>query len=124
VAGVFALGVFSGSRCCARPRRIVTLSALSGSALGSVILGSAYVFGMVFPLFAIALVWDRFHIGDRRVLTGRDVTLGHGAHAVHTSTTNMVVAGVFALMGLLVIVLGLTGNPMWSSAPRWRSDVG
>ena len=131
VSGVFALGVFSGiaSSCCAPVLAgIVTLSALSGSALGSVILGSAYVFGMVFPLFAIALVWDRFHIGDRRILTGRDVTFGRGQYAVHTTTTNVVVAGVFALMGLLVIALGLTGNPMWSSGAqvalgRWLTDA-
>jgi cytochrome c biogenesis protein CcdA len=121
VSGVFALGVFSGiaSSCCAPVLAgIVTLSALSGSAFGSVILGSAYVFGMVFPLFAIALMWDRSHLGDRRILIGRDVTLGRGSRAVHTSTTNIVVAAAFALMGLFVIILGLTGNPMWSTGAQ------
>ena len=120
-SGVFALGIFSGiaSSCCAPVLAgIVTLSALSGSALGSVVLGSAYVFGMVFPLFAIALAWDRFHLGNRRILVGHDVTIGHGSRAVHTSTTNLVVAAVFALMGLLVIALALTGNPMWSTSAQ------
>lgn len=130
-SGVFALGVFSGvaSSCCAPVLAgIVALSALSGSPLGSVILGSAYVFGMVFPLFAIALAWDRFHLADRRILVGRDVTLGRGSHSIHTSTTNVAVAVVFAAMGLLVITLALSGNPMWSTGAqvalgRWLTDA-
>ncbi len=130
-SGVFALGVFSGiaSSCCAPVLAgIVTLSALSGSVLGSVVLGSAYVFGMVFPLFVIALAWDRFHLGERRFLVGRDVTIGHGSRAVHTSTTNLVVAAVFSLMGILVIALALTGNPMWSTSAqaaigRWMTNA-
>ena len=51
----FALGVFSGiaSSCCAPVLAgVMTLSALSGSAVGGVVLGLAYVFGMTFPLFA------------------------------------------------------------------------
>jgi cytochrome c biogenesis protein CcdA len=131
VSGVFALGVFSGvaSSCCAPVLAgIVALSALSGSALGSVVLGSAYVFGMVFPLFTIALAWDRFHLGNRRVLVGHDVTIGHGPRAIHTSTTNVAVAVAFGLMGLFVIVLALTGNPMWSTGAqvtlgRWLTDA-
>ncbi|MEX0985276.1 MAG: cytochrome c biogenesis CcdA family protein [Actinomycetota bacterium] len=130
-SGVFALGVFSGiaSSCCAPVLAgIVTLSALSGSALGSVILGSAYVFGMVVPLFVIALAWDRVHLGDRRILVGHDVTIGNGPRAMHTSTTNIVVAAVFGVMGLLVIGLGLSGNPMWAPGAqamfgRWLTDA-
>ena len=121
VSGVFALGVFSGiaSSCCAPVLAgIVTLSALSGSAAGSAVLGSAYVFGMVFPLFVIALAWDRFHLGERRFLVGHDVTIGDGPRAIYTSTTNLVVAAVFALMGALVIALALTGNPMWSTGAQ------
>ena len=121
VSGVFALGVFSGiaSSCCAPVLAgIVALSALSGSALGSTILGTAYVFGMVFPLFAIALAWDRFHLGDRRIMIGHDITIGSGLRAIHTSTTNIVVAAVFALMGMFVIALALSGNPMWSSGAQ------
>ena len=38
--------------------------ALSGSPVGGLILGLAYVFGMSFPLFVMALLWDRFHLGE------------------------------------------------------------
>jgi len=64
----FALGVFSGtaSSCCAPVfAGVMTLSALSGSALGGVTLGLAYTFGMVFPLFVMALAWDRYRLGGR-----------------------------------------------------------
>jgi cytochrome c-type biogenesis protein len=50
-ASFFALGVFSGvaSACCAPVLvGVMTLSALSGSAIGGTVLGLAYVFGMVF----------------------------------------------------------------------------
>ena len=60
-ASFFALGVFSGiaSSCCAPVLvGVMTLSALAGSPVGGVALGLAYVFGMVFPLFVMALVWD------------------------------------------------------------------
>ena len=58
-ASFFALGVFSGiaSSCCAPVLAgVMTLSALSGSTGGGLVLGLAYVFGMVFPLFLMALV--------------------------------------------------------------------
>lgn len=60
-ASFFALGVFSGiaSSCCAPVLvGVMTLSALAGNPIGGVGLGLAYVFGMVFPLFVMALVWD------------------------------------------------------------------
>src|SRR5450759_4944792 len=68
-ASFFSLVVFSGiaSSCCAPVLAgVMTLSALSGSAIGGLTLGLAYVFGMVFPLFVMALVWDRFRLGERR----------------------------------------------------------
>src|SRR5665811_2094434 len=62
-ASFFALGVFSGiaSSCCAPVLAgVMTLSALSGSSIGGITLGLAYVLGMTFPLFMMALLWDRF----------------------------------------------------------------
>lgn len=57
--GVLSLGVFSGiaSSCCAPVLAgVMTLSALSGSAVGGLLLGFANVFGMVIPLFVMALL--------------------------------------------------------------------
>lgn len=77
-AGVFALGVFSGvaSSCCAPVLAgVLTLSALSSGPAGATVLGLAYVFGMTFPLFVLALAWDRWHLGDRKPFAARPVRI-------------------------------------------------
>jgi cytochrome c-type biogenesis protein len=68
-ASFFAFGMFSGiaSSCCAPVLAgVMTLSALSGTPAGGVLLGLAYVFGMVFPLLVMALAWDKLHLSERR----------------------------------------------------------
>jgi cytochrome c-type biogenesis protein len=117
-ASFFALGVFSGiaSSCCAPVLAgVMTLSALSGSPLGGLALGLAYTFGMVFPLFVMALLWDRFHLGDRRILQARPVHLRLAGRTLVTNTVNLAVAVAFAVMGGFVIFLAstrsMTGGP-------------
>lgn len=114
----FALGVFSGvaSSCCAPVLAgVMTLSALSGSALGGVALGLAYVFGMTFPLFVMALLWDRFGLGERRWLRARQLRLRVAGRTLVTNTVNVAVAVGFAVMGSFVIYLAnagtMTGGP-------------
>ena len=112
-ASFFALGVFSGlaSSCCAPVLvGVMTLSALSGSPVGGVILGLAYVFGMAFPLFVMALLWDRFHLGERKFLKARPVRLHLGGHILATNTVNLVVAAAFTVMGLFVMYLAGSGK--------------
>jgi cytochrome c biogenesis protein CcdA len=113
-ASFFALGVFSGiaSACCAPVLvGVMTLSALSGSPVGGFVLGLAYVFGMVFPLLVMALLWDRFRLGERRFLQARPVTvpLPRGRR-IHTNTINIGVALAFAVMGGFVLYLADTGT--------------
>ncbi len=123
--GVFALGVFSGvaSSCCAPVLAgVMTLSALAGSLPGSVALGLAYVFGMVFPLFLLALLWDRLRLGERRPIVGRPLTVWLGSRRLHTTTTNAIAGVVFLAMGAAVIWLALSGNPM--AAPGSQLGIG
>lgn len=123
--GVFALGIFSGiaSSCCAPVLAgVLALSAISGSVGGSLMLGLAYVFGMVFPLFVIALAWDRLRLGDRRIFSGRAITLRFGARLVRTTTTNVAVGLVFGIMGIAVMSLALVGESMW--APGFQVALG
>ncbi len=111
-ASFFALGVFSGiaSSCCAPVLiGVMTLSALAGNPLGGVLLGLAYVFGMVFPLFVMALVWDTTGLRHRR-LTARPVQLRLGSWSVTTNTVNLIVAAGFAGMGAFIIYLANTGQ--------------
>jgi len=125
-ASFFALGVFSGvaSSCCAPVLAgVMTLSALSGSVAGGLVLGMAYVFGMVFPLFVMALVWDRARLGERRFLRARSVRLRIGRRTLATNTVNVAVAIGFAVMGGLVIALAGSadmtgGTPVQDAASR------
>jgi len=124
-AAVYGLGVFSGvaSSCCAPVLAgVMTLSALSGSSAGAFTLGLAYVFGMTFPLFVMALAWDRFHLGERRLFRARPLHLRLGGRVVATNTVNVAVAGAFAAMGAMVLALGLSGKAM--STPGAQLAIG
>jgi cytochrome c biogenesis protein CcdA len=124
-ASFFALGVFSGiaSSCCAPVLAgVMTLSALSGSALGGVTLGLAYTFGMVFPLFVMALLWDRFRLGERRILQARPVRIRLAGKVLVTNMINIAVAATFAVMGGFVIYLANTGQ--MTGGPRFQVSIG
>ena len=124
-AGVFALGVFSGvaSSCCAPVLAgVMTLSALSSTPVGAGVLGLAYVFGMTFPLFALALLWDRFDVGGRRLFEARPVRLRVGPVGWATNTANLAVAAVFGVMAGMVFWLAASGET--TSAPGAQLAVG
>jgi cytochrome c-type biogenesis protein len=124
-ASFFALGVFSGlaSSCCAPVLvGVMTLSALSGSAGGGMILGLAYTFGMTFPLFVMALLWDRFHLGERKFLKARPVRIHLGSHILATNSVNLVVAAAFTVMGLFVMYLARSGK--MTSGPAFQLAFG
>jgi len=120
-ASFFALGVFSGiaSSCCAPVLAgVMTLSALSGSAAGGVVLGLAYVFGMVFPLFVMALVWDRANLADKRFFRARLIRLRVAGRALVTNTVNLAVAVAFTVMGLAIIALAGSRNMTGGTAAQ------
>ena len=124
-AAMFALGVFAGvaSSCCAPVLAgVMTLSALSGSAPGALLLGSAYVFGMVFPLFVMALLWDRLRLGERRIGLARPVRLRVAGRTLVTNTINVAVAVVFAVMG--VFIISLAGSEQMTSGPGFQVAIG
>ncbi|MFN8169331.1 MAG: cytochrome c biogenesis CcdA family protein [Candidatus Nanopelagicales bacterium] len=125
-ASFFALGVFSGiaSSCCAPVLvGVMTLSALSGSAVGGLVLGLAFVFGMVFPLFVMALLWDRFRLGERRFLQAKPVTLHlPRGREIHTNTVNVIVAIAFAVMGGFILYLADTGS--MTTGPGFQVAIG
>jgi cytochrome c-type biogenesis protein len=117
-ASFFAFGAFSGiaSSCCAPVLAgVMALSALSGTPAGGVVLGLAYVFGMVFPLFVMALVWDKLHLSERRLSLARPVRLRLAGRTLVTSTVNLAVAAAFAVMAGFVYYLAgagrMTGGP-------------
>lgn len=122
-ASFFAFGVFSGiaSSCCAPVLAgVMTLSALSGTAAGGAVLGLAYVFGMVFPLFLMALVWDKLRLGEHRFGRARPLRLHMAGRTLVTNTVNVAVAAGFAAMAGFVFYLAgagrMTGGPGFQEA--------
>src|SRR6266508_2659367 len=74
---VWSLGVFSGvaSACCAPGLAgVVALSGLAASFGRAVGPGDAYVFGMVAPLFVLALWWERRDWQASRLFRPRSFT--------------------------------------------------
>lgn len=124
-AAMFALGVFSGvaSSCCAPVLAgVMTLSALSASVVGSVALGLAFVFGMTFPLFLMALAWDRLRLRERRFGQAREVRLSVAGHTLVTNTVNLAVAAAFTVMG--AFVLYLAGAQQMTAGPGFQVAIG
>ena len=121
----FALGVFSGiaSSCCAPVLAgVMTLSALSGSPAGGTLLGLAFVLGMTFPLFVMALAWDRLRLREKSWLKARPVRLGLPGRTLVTNTVNVAVAVAFAVMGGFIIYLA--GTEKMTSGPGFQAAIG
>ncbi len=119
-ASVFALGAFSGvaTACCAPVLAgVVTLSGAASSFPVALAVGVAYVFGMVLPLFVIALLWDRYDWGNSVLLRGRSVRLGRRDVQISALAGGVLLIG----MGALTFVLALTGPAM--SSRGWQVTV-
>jgi cytochrome c-type biogenesis protein len=124
-AAFFALGVFSGiaSSCCAPVLAgVVTLSALSGSAVAGTMLGLSYVLGMTFPLFLMALAYDRLRLSRRRWTAAKPVRLRLFGRTLYTNTVNVAVAVAFAVMGGFVIYLA--GAAKMTRGPGFQVAIG
>ena len=122
-AGVYALGVLSGaaSACCAPVLAgVLTLSAVSPGIAAGVGIGLAYVFGMVFPLVILTLLWDRLG-RDRVQLGSRQVSFGVGPVRVATTTAGLAAAAMFLVMAVVLAVVAVTGS---SLAPNFTASLG
>lgn len=118
---VFGLGVFSGaaSACCAPVLAgAIALSATSGTVAGGLLLGIAYVAGMMTPLIPVALVFGkaRTRVKDPRL------TLRLGGRSKRIGAAKLLGVVVFAGFGALFIALALTGNS--DTAPGFQKAMG
>ena len=121
VLSVFALGVFSGAAtaCCAPVLAgAAALSAVSMSLAGGLLLGIAYVAGMMLPLIPVALIYGR----AKGRLRDPSVTLPLGSHRKRIGVARLTGVVIFAGFGVLFIVLALTGNS--ESAPGFQVVMG
>ena len=125
VGSVYALGAFSGtaSACCAPVLAgVVALSGAAGSLAAALVVGVAYVFGMVIPLFVMALLWDRYDWGNSAIVRGKTVTLGAFGRRHHVHTTALASGILLMAMGVLVVVLAFSDTAMTSSG--WQARMG
>lgn len=110
---VYVLGVFSGAAtsCCAPVLAgVIVLSALSASLVESLLIGFTYVAGMVFPLLAVALVWDKYAASGENPLRGRMLHLSYFGREFSVHSSKLIAGTMFVLMGAVTIGLGLTGT--------------
>src|SRR6266536_934271 len=88
----YTLGVFSGitSSCCAPVLAgVIAISSVAPSFLLAFGLGTAYVFGMVAPLFVISLLWEHSDWKSSRLFHPRSFTWHLGALRRTLSVTTL-----------------------------------
>ncbi|MCO4254480.1 cytochrome c biogenesis CcdA family protein [Pseudarthrobacter cellobiosi] len=123
IGSVYGLGVFSGaaSACCAPV--LAGVAALSGAASSfpaALAVGVAYVFGMVAPLCALALVWDKKDWGASRLLSARTVPLWPGA-ARRVPLVTLLSGALMIGMGLITVIIAVQGPAM--APDGWQVEV-
>src|SRR5229473_1359246 len=67
---MLALGVAMIACCAPVLAGVVGLSGATGSYVAATVVGIAYVFGMVAPLFVIAVLWDHYDWSNSSLLRG------------------------------------------------------
>ncbi|MFK0014501.1 cytochrome c biogenesis CcdA family protein [Streptomyces sp. NPDC091027] len=100
---VYALGAVYGlAGFCAGPilGSVLTVAAVSGSPVYGGLLLAVYALGMAVPLFALALLWERFELGRRRWLRGRVLRVGR----LELHTTSLLSGLFFITLGVLFLV--------------------
>ncbi|MFG3253697.1 cytochrome c biogenesis CcdA family protein [Streptomyces sp. NPDC048172] len=130
VVSVYALGAVYGlAGFCAGPilGSVLTVAAVSGNPVYGGMLLAVYALGMAVPLFLLALLWERFDLGGRRWLRGRELALGR----VRLHTTSLLSGLFFILLGALFLAFdgaaglpGLTDVDGAFAAEQWAKKVG
>src|SRR5216684_2469875 len=115
VLGVYSLGIFSGmaSSCCAPVLAgVIALSSVASSFWLALGLGTAYVFGMVAPLFVIALLCERLGGRVSRLFRPRAFTWRLGPLRSTLTVTNLASGLLLAFIGGGMLWVGLQYNSM------------
>jgi cytochrome c biogenesis protein CcdA len=125
VLSVYTLGLFSGmtSSCCAPVLAgVIALSSVASSFVLALGLGTAYVFGMVAPLFVIALLWERYEWRKTRLFRPRTFTWRVGPMTRQMTTTNLASGILLLLIGGGMIWAGVTESAM-PQLSGWQANL-
>lgn len=112
VLSIFILGIFSGitSACCAPVLiGIMTLTLLSPSFLGAILIGGMYVLGMVVPLLIIAIFLSG-KMSKMALLRKPIADLNFFGKSYVIVVSNLVASIVFLITGLAALGLTATGR--------------
>jgi hypothetical protein len=101
---------------------VIALSGVASSFALALELGTAYVFGMVAPLFAISLLWERRDWRNSRLFRPRSFTWRIGPLRRTISGTNLASGILLLVMGVATLWIGLTG-PSMPSPGGWTARV-
>src|SRR6266702_4884339 len=115
VLSVYSLGIFSGmaSSCCAPVLAgVIALSSVASSFWLALGLGTAYVFGMVAPLFVTALLWDYYDWRASRLFRPRAFTWRLGPFTRTLTATSLASGILLALIGGSMLWVGLAYSSM------------
>ncbi len=126
--GAILLGATYGlAGACTGPLlgAVLTVAAVGGSPLYGAVLLAAFGAGMVVPLVLLALVWERFKLGER--LKPKPVKLG----PFTTSVIGLVSGALFVAVGLLFLLTdatsalgGILGATEQYKLENWLRGVG
>ncbi len=111
-ASTLALGAVYGlAGFCSGPvlGAILTVAATQSSPVRGALLLAVYALGMAAPLLVLALLWERFGLGRRRLLRGREFVLG----PIRVHSTSAIAGVMFIVIGGLFLrydgTAGVTG---------------
>jgi cytochrome c biogenesis protein CcdA len=85
---------------------VLTVAAAGGQAVRGAALLALYALGMALPLFVLALLWQRFDLGGRRWLRGREYRLG----PLRLHSTSTISGLLFIAVGVLFVVFDGTAG--------------
>lgn len=78
---------------------VLTMAAGAGSPVRGGSLLFAYAFGMAFPLFILASLWDRYDLASKRWLKGKEISIaGYKLHS-----TNFITGTLFLSLGFIFL---------------------
>ncbi len=121
---VFLLGAFSGvaTACCAPVLAgVVALSGAAANFLTGLVVGVAYVFGLVAPLFLVALLWDGRELGASRWLTARSVKVRVARRTRVVPLSSFAGGLLLVAIGVIVGILAVTGPDM--ATQGWQATM-
>lgn len=120
---VYVLGIFSGltTSCCTPVLAgILTLSFLSPTFFWAAMAAAAYVAGMVVPLVILALLLEKIKWDKLPLLRTKSVTLVDR----HILFSDLIAGLIFTTVGIIVIVLALSGNIVMEETTSVQSTLG